>query len=232
MMALLGKGALVIWHDPAPEAESDYNEWHSKEHMFERVGVPGFRRGQRAVAISGSPEYFNFYEVDDIATLESKAYLDRLNDPTPWTRRVVPKMHNNSRTLCRVTASFGVGGVPALWTMILLSPGRDRAAELQSWLADDVLPKLVERPGILGAHLVQGEQSTSGTDTAEKRLRSGGTEFIDWVILVGGYDGDVLAGLRSDALSEERLTKHGAASSRVRGLYRLVHCVTEPDLPA
>jgi hypothetical protein len=210
MMALLGKGALVIWHDPAPEAESDYNEWHSKEHMFERVGVPGFRRGQRAVAISGSPEYFNFYEVDDIATLESKAYLDRLNDPTPWTRRVVPKMHNNSRTLCRVTASFGVGGVPALWTMILLSPGRDRAAELQSWLADDVLPKLVERPGILGAH----------------------TEFIDWVILVGGYDGDVLAGLRSDALSDERLTKHGAASSRVRGLYRLVHCVTEPDLPA
>jgi hypothetical protein len=232
MMALLGKGALVIWHDPAPEAESDYNEWHSKEHMFERVGLPGFRRGQRAVAISGEPKYFNFYEVDDVATLESEAYLERLNDPTPRTRRVVPKMHNNSRTLCRVTASFGAGGVPALWTMILLSPGGDRAEELLAWLAEDVLPKLVERPGVLGAHLVEGERSTSGIDTAEKRLRSGGTEFVDWVILVGGYDGEVLAGVRSDALSEENLAKHGAASSRVRGLYRLVHCVTEADLPA
>ncbi len=231
-MALLGKGALVIWHDPAPEAESDYNEWHSKEHMFERVGVPGFRRGQRAVAISGAPKYFNFYEVDDIATLNSKAYLDRLNDPTPWTRRLVPNIHNNSRTLCRVTASFGAGGVPAFWTMILLSPAADRAEELRTWLADEVLPKLVERPGILGAHLVEGERSTSGTDTVEKQLRGGGNEFVNWVILVGGYDGDLLAGIRSDALSHGNFVRNGAASSSVRGIYRLVHCVMKADLPA
>lgn len=231
-MALLGKGALVIWHDPAPEVESDYNEWHSKEHMFERVGLPGFRRGQRAVAISGAPRYFNFYEVDDVATLTSKAYLDRLNDPTPWTRRVAPHMHNNSRTLCRVTASSGAGGVPAFWTMILLSPAADRADELRTWLADEVLPKLVEWPGILGAHLVEGERSTSGTDTVEKRLRGGGNEFVDWVILVGGYDSEGLAAVRSDALSDESLAGHGAASSRVRGVYRLVHCVTKADLPA
>jgi hypothetical protein len=232
MMALLGEGALVIWHDPAPEVESDYNEWHSKEHMFERVGVPGFRRGQRAVAISGAPKYFNFYEVDDIATLDSKAYLDRLNDPTPWTRRLVPNIHNNSRTLCRVTASLGAGGVPAFWTMILLSPAADRAGELRTWLADEALPKLVERPSILGAHLVEGERSTSGTDTVEKQLRGGGNEFVDWVVLVGGYDGDLLAGIRSDTLSDENLARNGAASSSVRGIYRLVHCVTEADLPA
>ena len=106
-MALLGKGALVIWHDPAPDAESDYNEWHSKEHMLERVGVPGFRRGFRYVALEGAPRYLNLYEVDELATLTSRPYLDRLNDPTPWTRRVVPQVHNNSRTLCRVIASAG-----------------------------------------------------------------------------------------------------------------------------
>ena len=39
-MSLLGEGALVIWHDIAPGCEGDYNEWHSKEHMLERVGVP------------------------------------------------------------------------------------------------------------------------------------------------------------------------------------------------
>ncbi|HLT00953.1 MAG TPA: hypothetical protein VK001_02195 [Geminicoccaceae bacterium] len=232
MMALLGKGALVIWHDPAPEAESDYNEWHSKEHMFERVGLPGFRRGQRAVAISGAPKYFNLYEVDDVSTLESEAYLDRLNDPTPWTRRVVPHLHNNSRTLCRITASCGAGGVPAFWIMILLSPAAGRATELRRWLAEEALPGLVERPGILGGHLVEGERTRSGTDTAEKRLRSGDTEFVDWVILVGGYDGDALASVRSDALSEEILARHGAASSSLRGLYRLVHCVTEADVPS
>jgi hypothetical protein len=66
-MALLGKGALVIWHDPAPEIESDYNEWHSKEHMSERVGYPGSsvaarRRDHRRKCL-------NRDEVDDFATL-------------------------------------------------------------------------------------------------------------------------------------------------------------------
>ena len=229
-MALLGKGALVIWHDPAPEIESDYNEWHSKEHMFERVGVPGFRRGQRAVAITGAPRYFNFYEVDDFATLTSKPYLDRLNDPTPWTRRVAPHMHNNSRTLCHVAASCGAGGVPAYWTMILLEPAEGREAGLRGWLAEAALPQLVGRPGILGAHLLEGERSSSGTETVEKRLRGGDTEFVDWVILVGGYDSDALAAVRSEALEEARLAAQGAGYSRVRGIYRLVHCVTEADL--
>jgi hypothetical protein len=140
-------------------------------------------------------------------------------------------MHNNSRTLCRVVASFGAG-VPAFWTMILLAPAAGGEEALRSWLAGEALPQLVARPGVLGAHLLEGERSASGTDTVEKRLRGGGTEFVDWVILVGGYDSEVLAAVRADALAETPLAGHGAASSRVRGIYRLVHCVTEADLPA
>ena len=230
-MALLGKGALVIWHDPGPGIESDYNEWHSKEHMFERVGIPGFRRGQRAVAITGTPKYFNFYEVDDLATLTGQPYLDRLNDPTPWTRRITPHMNNNSRTLCKVTAGFGAGGVPAFWTMILLSPAPGRENTLRAWLAEAVLPELVRRPGVLCAHLLEGEPTTSGQETVEKKLRGDANEFVDWVILVGGYASEALAAVRADPLSEAALTEHGASSSRVRGIYQLVHCVTEADVP-
>jgi hypothetical protein len=230
MMALLGKGALVIWHDPAPEAESDYNEWHSKEHMYERVGVPGFLRGQRGVAITGAPRYFNFYEVDDFATLTSRAYLDRLNDPTPWTRRVAPQMHNNSRTLCRVTASFGAA-VPAFWATVLVSPAAGAAGRLRARLAQSALPRLLERTGVLGAHLLEGERTASGAETAEKRLRSAATESVDWVILLGGYDSEALAALGADVLSEGNLAAEGAAASRVRGIYRFVHCVSKLDLP-
>ena len=230
-MGLLGKGALVIWHDPAPEIESDYNEWHCKEHMYERVGVLGFRRGQRGVAIVGAPRYFNFYEVNDFSTLTSKVYLDRLNSPTAWTRRVAPHMHNNSRTLCRVTASFGAG-VPAFWATILLSPAPGAEARLRTWLGQEALPRLVDRPGVLGAHLLEGERTTSGADTAEKRLRSGGNEFVDWVILFGGYEVEAVAAVCAEQLSEQRLGTHGAATSCLRGIYRLVHCVSEADLLA
>jgi hypothetical protein len=229
-MALLGTAALIIWHDPAPEIEREYNEWHSKEHMLERVALPGFRRGQRGLAIAGAPRYLNLYEVDDLAVLTSQPYLDRLNDPTPWTRRVAPHVHNNSRTLCRVTASLGAG-VPAFWTAILISPDPGRAEALRSWLARSALPELLERQGVLGAHLIEGERTTSGTDTVEKRLRAGGNELVDWVVLIGGYDAEALAAARADTLPDASLAGNGAASSLVRGTWRLVHCITQADLP-
>ena len=118
-MSLLGKGALVIWHDIAAGCERDYHEWHSKEHMLERVGVPGFRRGYRYQALSGSPGFLNMYEVDEVATLTSQPYLDRLNHPTPWSQKAMGYIRNNNRTLCRVVASSGNGICADLLTIQL-----------------------------------------------------------------------------------------------------------------
>ena len=50
------------------------------------------------------------------------------------------------------------------------------------------------------------------------------------MILVGGYASEALAAIRADPLSKAVLDEHGASSSRVRGIYRLVHCVTEADV--
>jgi hypothetical protein len=52
------------------------------------------------------------------------------------------------------------------------------------------------------------------------------------VILVAGYDSDALATVGADTLSKSTLATHGAASSRVRGIYRFVHCIAKADLPA
>ena len=49
-------GVIAIWHDVLPEAKDEFYEWHSREHMPERVGIPGFRRGRRYLAVSGAPE--------------------------------------------------------------------------------------------------------------------------------------------------------------------------------
>jgi hypothetical protein len=225
-MALLGQGALVIWHDVRDE--TDYNEWHSKEHMLERVAVPGFRRGLRYVALAGSPKYLNLYEVDEVATLTSRPYLDRLNDPTPWTRRALPNVYNNSRTLCRVVASRGVG-ICAFLLTVQLAPERARADTLRAWLSDEVLGQLAARPGIVGAHLLEGDQAASLTGTEEKRLRGAADAIADWIVLVGGYDADALQAAQDDALAPAQLGAHGAAAPTL-GLYRFLHAITEPDL--
>ena len=92
-----------------PEARDDFYEWHNREHMPERVGIPGFRRGRRYVAISGTPEFFNLYEADSPETLSGQDYQNRLNAPTPWTQRVVPSFRNVARSICRVAFTNGVG---------------------------------------------------------------------------------------------------------------------------
>ena len=59
-MSLAGLGAVCIWHDLLPEARDDFHQWHNREHMPERVGIPGFRRGRRYVAVASTPEYFKW----------------------------------------------------------------------------------------------------------------------------------------------------------------------------
>src|SRR5690606_13279244 len=83
-MALAGEGAVAIWHDLAPEGRAAFHAWHGEEHMPERVGIPGFLRGRRYVALSADLEYFNLYEALSPQVLTGADYQSRLNAPTPW----------------------------------------------------------------------------------------------------------------------------------------------------
>ncbi|MDP6951691.1 MAG: hypothetical protein QGF53_02930, partial [Alphaproteobacteria bacterium] len=131
-MALLGKGMMVFWHDFEGD-ETDFLHWHSYEHMPERVGIAGFRRGKRFAAVDSAPRYLTYYETDSVATLTSEGYLARLNDPTPWTKRNLAGFRNSNRTLCAVAASVGHGQGAAMLS-IRLSPADAQGSALESWL--------------------------------------------------------------------------------------------------
>jgi len=107
-MGLMGQGAVVLFMDMEDPVAHD--DWHSHEHLPERLGIPGFLRGRRCVTTdAGAPRYFVLYEVRDCAVTTSQPYLDRLNAPTPWTAKTMATIRYMSRTLCRVAASFGSG---------------------------------------------------------------------------------------------------------------------------
>lgn len=229
-MGLLGKAALVIWHDIAAGCETDYKEWHSKEHMPERVGLPGFRRGHGGRAISGTPQYINWYEVEELTTLTSKPYLDRLNDPTPWSQKAMGYFRNNNRTLCRVITSIG-NGVSGHLLTIQLAAAAGRGDALSDWLSR-TMPALVERQGVVGAHYLAGDVAASRIETEEKRLRAGSDAIADRIVLVGGTDADALEELRRSALSSATLVAQGAAEPQQAAVYQLLHCIAEADLAA
>ena len=188
MKALLGKGVLAVWNDIAPELEAEYNDWYTNQHLPERVGIEGFLRGRRfrSVAEGAGPRYFTLYEVANTDVLTSAPYLERLNDPTDWTRKVAPQFQNSTRTACSVTTSVGQGmGGYATTIEFGAAPGRED--ELRSWLVDDVLPKVVTRPEVVAAHLCESDlKTTSAKDsTAEQAaMKSRGASTVRWFVMV------------------------------------------------
>jgi hypothetical protein len=101
-------GILAIWNDCVEGREAEFNAWFQVEHLLERLAVPGFLFGRRHEAISGSNAYFNFYLTESPAVLTSKAYLERLDNPTPMTHTVMSEVFiNMNRTVCHRTVRRG-----------------------------------------------------------------------------------------------------------------------------
>jgi len=228
-MALLGNGAMVFWHDVSAGSDADYQDWHAHEHLAERVGIPGFQRGRRYVAVDGAPRYFIMYEVDALAVLTSADYLARLNDPTPWTTRALGHFRNSNRTLCQVAASHGLG-LGGLLLTLQLAPAPGRGDDLDAWLTGGVLAALAGRSGLNAAHLLKGDEAASQTETAEKKLRDRPDAVADRVVLVEGYDEAALAAVRDGDLSPAALRDAGVAGSPQVALYRLLNSVSTADL--
>ena len=184
-MSLAGKGAVAIWHDIAPEGRDAFYAWHGHEHMPERAAIPGFLRGRRYVALAGAPEYFNLYETATAAVLAGRDYLERLNNPTPWTVETVKHFRGVARSLCEVahTRGDGEGGLCATFRYEV----DDAGAEAHRPRMREAIDRLVETRGIAGAHHLVADTAASAIETAEKRARASGTEIPRWIVLVEGW---------------------------------------------
>jgi hypothetical protein len=102
------QGILAIWNDVRAGHEAEFDRWFQIEHLKERLGVPGFVFGRRHERISGTSSQFNFYLVETPDVLTSKAYLDRLDNPTPMTKQIMSNVFlNMNRTVCHRTLRRG-----------------------------------------------------------------------------------------------------------------------------
>jgi hypothetical protein len=212
-MSLAGLGTVCIWHDLVPEARDDFHQWHNREHMPERVGIPGFRRGRRYVAIAGTPEYFNLYEADSPEVLGGQDYLNRLNAPTEWTRRVVPSFRNVSRSICRVVFTDGVGQGGFMLTQRFDVAERD-CPQVAKALRQRLLPPLLDNRGISGIHLCLADESISKVETAEKKARADTTQVPTWIILIEGNSSADM-GAAGAALTRELQPLLGADGAQI-----------------
>jgi hypothetical protein len=225
---MLGRTAVAMWWDVPPEVRSEWEDWHTHEHMPERLAIPGFLRGTRWVARSPRERsYFVLYETRDLKAMTTGAYLDRLNNPTPWSRKMMPHHRNMVRSLCRVRAASG-GGLAQAVATIRFSPSRDSRASVLKWLATQRMPSLPQRRGLAAAALLEALPPSSVKPTAEQEIR-GMDATADCVLLICGYDVEALEVLVAAELGE--LESHGALPGSVAGVYRCAYSLTPRDLP-
>jgi hypothetical protein len=115
-MSLKGRAALALWNDLAPEVRSEFHYWHSREHVQEQMGLPGYLRARRYAAIGGVPEYFMLYELRAQGDL---GQVPLRTGPSPLEARIEPYFFPRRRMACTIRSSRG-GGVCGLVATVWL----------------------------------------------------------------------------------------------------------------
>ena len=207
---LAGEAVVAIWNGISPEGRDEFYAWHLHEHMPERVGIPGFRRGRRYIAEDGEtfPEFFTLYETETMQVLQGQDYSNRLNAPTPWTMSATAHFQDTFRSLARVVESRGPGMGSALLTI------RFDIEDIEALLP--LLRDVAAMPRVTGAHLCAADRAASAVKTAESRDRPGIREPPAQFLMVEATGPDCLAALLPDAA-----LRAAGTSDPVRGLYRL-----------
>jgi len=221
-MALAGKALVAIWNDIAPDLREDFFEWHPREHMVERLGIPGFLRGRRYQTVDGGVEFLTLYELRDTDVLVSDIYKHRLTNPTPWSTKTLPGFRNNVRGACRIHFSEGVAMGGIVRTIRFRAQDGAKAALVES-LKRDVLPGLASLPRITGVHLVENDAALTAGNAGNQRGRT--ISLPDLVALVEGSGVDGVRSACEGRLTDDRLRALGAESRIESAIYRLEYSI-------
>ncbi|WP_250510590.1 hypothetical protein [Caballeronia sp. GACF4] len=178
--ALLGHGIVLVWNDIEFEGREQFYAWHDKEHIPERLAIPGFRRGRRFRRAGHSPEWLTMYEAADLDVMVSPAYMARLNAPTPATTKTLTYFRNTSRAVCQPVCSIGESSGGYLFAVRIDRTGAANNTP-EAYLRDVAFPQAMRATGVLACHLFASDQA-SFFDTEEARTRE--FDVPAWIVLV------------------------------------------------
>jgi hypothetical protein len=221
-MGLAGKALVAIWNDIAPEMREDFFEWHPREHMVERLGIPGFLRGRRYSAVDADVEFLTLYELRDVEVLVSDVYKQRLNNPTPWSTKTLPAFRNNVRGACRIHFSEGYAMGGFVHTIRFRAP-EGQEGKVVAALKREVLPDLIDLPRITGVHLVENDVALTAGNAGNQRGRVINLPHL--VILVEGSTVDGVRDVCARHLGGDRLRALGAVDEIHNGLYQIEYSI-------
>ena len=213
---------LINFMNVDPEGEDDFNRWYDKEHLAERVAIPGFLEARRYVAEYAPQRYLGIYTTETFDVLKSPAYEERLANQTPWSKRNLSRFRDATRACARVKLSRGEGRGSALSFIRLrpTEPGNDGLVEEIASRADDVL----DLNGILSMHLVASDPDLSVPLTDRADAAAGAS---DWYVLIDATTQNA-AKAATETLHPSGLTRVGQVVFEAR--YRLLWDLSKSEM--
>ena len=225
---LTGNAFLALWHDIAEGSMDDYTEWHTREHMPERLSITGFLTGKRLIDHRAARHKIGtIYCGENAETFRSPAYLERLNNPSAWSLEVQPAFRNFLRVACERLATAGLGDGGAIMTIRLDHTGSEDALRAG---AGALAERLLALKGVCCAHVGLARPEVSGVHTKETELRPEMSErSFDAIIIVEGSGKPELDGAVSE-LEAIIATSGLGLSNPFSHVYWLAYELTADDM--
>ena len=159
----MAKGILIAAMNFAQVAEDEFHDWYDREHIPERLRVPGFLNAERWIGAADPKVSVALYDLDNVGVLKSSAYLAVGGaNGTPWTKRVTGR----TKMIIRLEGeqilpgdALAPTGAAAL-LLIAMNVAPEQEHEFNEWYNTEHLPQLGAVPGVLGARRYRGSGAT------------------------------------------------------------------------
>ncbi|MDN7605664.1 hypothetical protein QZM28_02975 [Burkholderia multivorans] len=175
----LPHGQLCVWTDIDPAHEADFNAWYDREHMQERVAIPGFTHARRFRATDRGPrKYLALYVTDTLDVFRGDAYRRAFAQQTAWSLANFERMTGTQRRVGELTIEAG-DGEGAHLALFVLPPERIDVAQLRARF-----DAALREPGVHAARLFRTVPELSAPIGADAAARPA----ADALALIEGSD--------------------------------------------
>ncbi|HEF4737975.1 hypothetical protein KTD19_20025 [Burkholderia multivorans] len=175
----LPHGQLCVWTDIDPAHEADFNAWYDREHMQERVAIPGFTHARRFRATDRGPrKYLALYVTDTLDVFRGDAYRRAFAQQTAWSLANFERMTGTQRRVGELTIEAG-DGEGAHLALFVLPPERIDVAQLRAHF-----DAALREPGVHAARLFRTTPELSAPIGADAAARPA----ADALVLIEGSD--------------------------------------------
>lgn len=175
-----GQGFLAIWCEIGAGDLVDYHNWQTQEHIADRIYSQGFLGARLFTSVDDPCAHFFLYATENPSVLRSPSYMHILDNPSPWTRRLMPKFGPFDRAAGEKIVKIGRG----YGSHVLASRVKTDGRRLEAASAKQALQCFINLPETVGVRLLATDRSTTAIKSEEKTMRGSVEGNFDFLLVV------------------------------------------------